>query len=120
MSRRSVLNGNRSDQDLSADAAGDRRRAGTCLNELVTNANKCAYGGDAGPLTVTLVADRNLFRLIVADSGAGRTSTRVGFGSRMMDALVGQLGGTLEFEDNYPGTKATLVAPIGSKSGAKP
>jgi hypothetical protein len=38
----------------------------------------------------------------------------------MMDALVGQLGGTLEFEDNYPGTKATLVAPIGSKSGAKP
>ena len=38
----------------------------------------------------------------------------------MMDALVGQLGGTLEFEDNYPGTKATLVAPIESKSGAKP
>ena len=93
---------------------------GLVLNELITNANKYAYGGDAGPLTVTLVADRNLFRLIVADSGAGRTSTRVGFGSRMMDALVGQLGGTLEFEDNYPGTKATLVAPIESKSGAKP
>ena len=40
---------------------------GLVLNEVVTNANRYAYGGDAGPLTVTLVADRILFRLIVAD-----------------------------------------------------
>ncbi|HEY7386768.1 MAG TPA: histidine kinase dimerization/phosphoacceptor domain -containing protein [Beijerinckiaceae bacterium] len=85
---------------------------GLVLTELVINANKYAYGGAAGPLHVTLVEDRNQFRLIVADEGVGHLSTRKGFGSRMMDALVRQLGGTLEFEDNKPGTRATLAAPI--------
>lgn len=35
-----------------------------------------------------------------------------GFGSRMIDALVQQLGGKLEFSDNQPGTRAVLSAPI--------
>jgi hypothetical protein len=30
----------------------------------------------------------------------------------MMDALVGQLGGSLDYEDNKPGLRATLSAPI--------
>ena len=52
------------------------------------------------------------FRLVVADEGVGRSPLRKGFGSRMMDALVSQLAGTLEFDDNRPGTRATLSAPI--------
>jgi two-component sensor histidine kinase len=74
--------------------------------------NKYAYGGAAGPLLVVLSETGNRFRLVVADEGVGRSSLRKGFGSRMMDALVSQLAGTLEFEDNRPGTRATLSAPI--------
>jgi two-component sensor histidine kinase len=85
---------------------------GLVVNELVTNVNKYAYGGKPGPLRITLAEDRNRFRLVVADEGSGRTSTRIGFGSRMMDALVSQLAGTLEFEDNRPGTRAIVSAPI--------
>jgi light-regulated signal transduction histidine kinase (bacteriophytochrome) len=85
---------------------------GLVLTELVINANKYAYGGASGPLRITLVEDRNTFRLIVADRGGGRTGNRKGFGTRMMDALVTQLAGTLDYEDNKPGTAAVLVAPI--------
>jgi two-component sensor histidine kinase len=83
---------------------------GLVLTELVINANKYAYGGAPGPLRVTLTEEANRLRLIVADEGAGRTSSRKGFGSRMMDALVTQLGGTLEYEDARPGTRAILQA----------
>jgi light-regulated signal transduction histidine kinase (bacteriophytochrome) len=85
---------------------------GLVLTELVINANKYAYGGAAGPLRITLIEDRNTFRLMVADKGGGRTGNRRGFGTRMMDALVTQLGGTLDYEDGAPGTSAILVAPI--------
>jgi light-regulated signal transduction histidine kinase (bacteriophytochrome) len=84
---------------------------GLVLTELVINANKYAYGGAPGPLRVTLSEEGNRLRLIVADEGAGRTSSRKGFGSRMMDALVAQLGGTLEYEDARPGMRAILQAP---------
>ena len=84
---------------------------GLVLNELVTNANKYAYGGAPGPLRITLMEDRNLFHLTVADQGVGRRAERKGFGTRMMDALVMQLSGTLTFEDARPGTRAILSAP---------
>jgi two-component system, chemotaxis family, sensor kinase Cph1 len=48
----------------------------------------------------------------VADDGSGRSPSHKGFGSRMMDALVSQLAGDLDFEDNKPGTRAILTAPI--------
>jgi light-regulated signal transduction histidine kinase (bacteriophytochrome) len=85
---------------------------GLVLNELVTNVNKYAYGGAAGPLHISLAEDRSRFRLVVADEGVGRGSARAGFGSRMMDALVAQLAGTLEFADNRPGTRAIVSAPV--------
>lgn len=71
-----------------------------------------AYGGSPGPLLVTLVEDRNLFRLIVADKGVGRAATRKGFGSRLLAGLVRQLSGTLDYEDNQPGTRAVLTGTI--------
>src|SRR5690606_17851126 len=85
---------------------------GLVLTELIINANKYAYGSGAGPLRVSLREDRNTFRLVVADSGAGKTGENRGFGSRMMEALVAQLGGSLEFSDNRPGLCATLIAPV--------
>jgi two-component sensor histidine kinase len=86
--------------------------AGLVLTELVTNANKYAYGGEPGPLEISLVEDRAHFRLSVADQGRGKESPREGFGSRMMEALVAQLSGELEYQNNNPGLRAILTAPI--------
>jgi light-regulated signal transduction histidine kinase (bacteriophytochrome) len=90
---------------------------GLVLTELVINVNKYAYGGGAGPVSVTLAENANRFRLIVADEGVGRGAARKGFGSRMMDALVAQLAGTMEFQDNNPGTRVILSAPITQSPG---
>lgn len=82
---------------------------GLVVTELVINANKYAYGGAPGRLRVTLTQDGNRLRLIVADEGVGRGPARKGFGSRIIEALVGQLHGTLEYQDARPGTRAVLT-----------
>jgi len=85
---------------------------GLILTEFFINANKYAYGGAPGPLRVALAEHGNTFRLTVADQGQGRGAGKSGFGSRMIDVLVSQLGGTLELSDNRPGTRAVLSAPL--------
>lgn len=85
---------------------------GLVLTELVINATKYAYPEGFGTIDVTLEQHRATLRLIVADHGGGKKATAAGFGSRMMDALVHQLGGSLLFEDNGPGLRAILAAPI--------
>ncbi|MGJ3626516.1 sensor histidine kinase [Sphingomonas sp. MMS24-JH45] len=85
---------------------------GLVAAELVINATKYAYAGNIGPIAVTLEQYRNRLRLIVADQGVGKDTTRVGFGSRMMTALVQRMGGEVEYADNAPGLRAVLTAPI--------
>jgi len=48
----------------------------------------------------------------VADSGRGKSGSRVGFGSRMMTAIVAGLSGTIEHDDNMPGLRVILTVPI--------
>jgi chemotaxis family two-component system sensor kinase Cph1 len=85
---------------------------GLVVTELVININKYAYAGAAGPIEIALTEHAGRFRLVVADKGQGRTSGRRGFGTRMMTALVTQLGGELEFEDNQPGLRVVFSAPV--------
>ncbi len=85
---------------------------GLVLAELLINVNKHAYAGGAGPIEIRLTEERANFRLVVADRGAGKVSSRMGFGTRMMNALVAQLGGELSYEGNHPGVRAVLAAPI--------
>lgn len=85
---------------------------GLILTELMINANKYAYEGGAGVLDIRLTEVRDKLRLTVADKGKGKVGGRKGFGSRLMDALVGQLGGELVYEDNGPGLRAVLTAPL--------
>nr|WP_174274083.1 histidine kinase dimerization/phosphoacceptor domain -containing protein [Sphingomonas bacterium] len=93
---------------ISADRAVN---VGLILTELVINANKYAYGGGGGPISITLEPYRNQFRLIVADRGTGKTRTREGFGTRMMNAMVQRLDGTIEQSDNLPGLRVIVCAP---------
>jgi light-regulated signal transduction histidine kinase (bacteriophytochrome) len=97
---------------ISADRAV---HVGLVLTELVINANKYAYAGQPGPIEVTLEQYRNSFRLIVADQGKGKaspSSERQGFGTRMMNAMVARLDGTIEQSDNCPGLRVIVTAPI--------
>ncbi|WP_244631282.1 histidine kinase dimerization/phosphoacceptor domain -containing protein [Aureimonas sp. ME7] len=96
---------------ISADRAVP---VGLIVTELVINASKYAYEGKAGPLAIALEQHHDRFRLIVADRGPGKgTSVKgTGFGSRMLNAVVGQIGGTLENHDNRPGLRTTVLAPV--------
>lgn len=85
---------------------------GLILTELVINANKYAYGGKAGPIELSLEQHRNSYRLIVADQGQGKTGERKGFGTRMLNAMVDRLGGTLAEVSNKPGLRVIFTAPV--------
>jgi len=85
---------------------------GLILTELLININKHAYGGGAGPIEIRLIEERTNLKLIVADRGGGKVSSRTGFGTRVINALVTQLGGELIYEVNHPGVRAVLTAPI--------
>ncbi|MFD2651027.1 histidine kinase dimerization/phosphoacceptor domain -containing protein [Brucella rhizosphaerae] len=85
---------------------------GLVYSELVTNANKYAYDGAPGPTSVTLDQHFNQARLVVADSGTGKTRSRAGFGSKMLKAIVLGLGGEMEELDNSPGLKVVVTVPI--------
>ena len=86
---------------------------GLLLTELVINVQKYAYAGRPGPLSVKLEQHRGKLRLIVSDSGVGKPSgTRSGFGKRMLVAVVDRLKGSLDEEDNKPGLRTIVTAPI--------
>ncbi|WP_027173773.1 histidine kinase dimerization/phosphoacceptor domain -containing protein [Methylobacterium sp. 10] len=91
---------------------------GLILTELVINANKYAYAGAVGPIAISLEQHRNRFRLIVADQGRGKTGTRSGFGTRMLNAMVDRLGGSIENTSNQPGLRVIMTASIGAPEPA--
>jgi light-regulated signal transduction histidine kinase (bacteriophytochrome) len=85
------------------------------VTELLTNAVKHAYGGAPGPIDVAVAGGPNgSIRIVVADQGAGMEQTERpgGFGSRLTRLLIAQIKGELDFQDNRPGTKVVLTAPL--------
>ncbi|MBE7211191.1 MAG: GAF domain-containing protein [Gluconacetobacter diazotrophicus] len=86
---------------------------GIVLTELLINVNKYAYGGRPGPIEIRMSEDGKRLRLAVADRGVGKAGDRKGFGSRMMDGFIAQLGGKLDYENNDPGLRAVVTVPIG-------
>lgn len=86
---------------------------GLVLTELIINAQKYAYGGGAGPLSITLEQARGGLRLCVADEGVGSASVGKGFGSRMIGSLAAQLGATVEHQNAHPGLRVVVTGPTG-------
>ena len=86
------------------------------VTELLTNAVRHAYGGEPGPVEVTLVREdaKPAVRIAVEDHGPRPGGERPddGFGSRLMRALLAQLGGGIVLEDNRPGLRAVLEVPL--------
>ena len=92
--------------------AGRAVTIGLILTELIINAQKYAYDGQPGPLHIAFTGDETHFRLTVEDEGKGGHKAGKGFGSLMIQSLVGQLGGELAYHDRSPGLEAVLRARI--------
>src|SRR5580700_7079175 len=87
---------------------------GLIVNELVTNAVKYAFPGEAkGTVMVTLKRVPGELRLTVADDGQGLDPRRAdsGLGGRLVDGFAQQLGGQVERESNSRGTTVHLILP---------
>jgi light-regulated signal transduction histidine kinase (bacteriophytochrome) len=85
------------------------------VTELLTNAVKHAYRGAPGPIDVVISGGPNgSIRIAVADQGSGmeRTERPGGFGSRLTRMLMAQAKGEIDFQDNRPGTRVVLTAPL--------
>jgi light-regulated signal transduction histidine kinase (bacteriophytochrome) len=85
------------------------------VTELLTNAVRHAYGGEPGPVEVTVEEeDGRAIRITVSDHGAGMAGgdRRDGFGSRLVRLLVAQVKGELVLEETRPGLRAVLVVPL--------
>jgi chemotaxis family two-component system sensor kinase Cph1 len=87
---------------------------GLLVSELLTNAVKYAYAGAPGPVEVGVREERGTaVRVVVSDRGGGvRDNTRRGLGSRLTDALMAQLNGTVEMQTSSAGTIVTLCVPL--------
>ncbi|MGA7384261.1 MAG: histidine kinase dimerization/phosphoacceptor domain -containing protein [Methylocella sp.] len=87
---------------------------GLIVNELVTNAVKYGFPGEAhGTVTVTLKRLPGELRLTVADDGQGLDPRGAdsGLGGRLVDRLAQQLGGQVERESGSLGTAVRLILP---------
>ena len=88
---------------------------GLIMNELVTNAIKYAFPGEAkGTVMVTLKRVPGELRLTVADDGQGLDPQRTdsGLGSRLVDGFAQQLGGQVERKSDSQGTTVHLILPL--------
>ena len=87
---------------------------GLIVNELVTNAVKYGFPGEAkGTVMVTLKRVPGELWLTVADDGQGRDPRRAdsGLGSRLVDGFAQQLGGQVERKSDSQGTMVHLILP---------
>ena len=87
---------------------------GLIVNELVTNAVKYAFPGEAkGTVLVRLKRAPGELRLTVADDGQGVDPRRVdsGTGGRLVEGFAQQLGGQVERESDSRGTTVRLILP---------
>jgi PAS domain S-box-containing protein len=87
---------------------------GLIVNELVTNAIKYGFPGEArGTVMVTLKRAPGELRLTVADDGQGLDPQRAdsGLGGRLVDGFAQQLGGQIERKSDSQGTTVHLILP---------
>ncbi len=85
---------------------------GLIVNELVTNAFKYAFPDNrSGTIRVDFhrLAPGPGYELTVADDGVGAREAGEGLGSRLVNQLVQQIGGTIERSGGTPGTTTTVT-----------
>lgn len=91
-------------------------QVGVILAELLTNAMKYAYPGEAGgPIRVALAIAGEEAVLTVADEGVGMAPGAArgsGVGSRIIGSMARTLRGRVEQEPGEPGTRIRIIFPV--------
>lgn len=90
-------------------------------NELMTNAIRHAFpDGRRGRIRVGAAPSDGIVRIVVADDGIGLggTPTSGAFGRTLVDMLVRQLRGGVEWQDAAPGTRAVVHVPLRAEAHA--
>jgi len=87
---------------------------GLILNELLTNAAKYAFPGDAaGTVSARLRSENDRGTLTVEDSGWGMPSGSSGFGTQLVRSLAEQIRGRADVRSGAGGTAWTVEFPLG-------
>jgi two-component sensor histidine kinase len=87
---------------------------GLIVNELITNAFKYAFIDDQiGHVAVQFQASGGQISLGIEDDGVGCSEhSEPGLGTRLVNLLVDQLGGTLKRENLNPGCRVSVTVPL--------
>jgi two-component sensor histidine kinase/CheY-like chemotaxis protein len=93
---------------------------GMIVTELVTNAIKYAYPGEAGDIRVSLSQDsEGATVLVVADDGVGWSgqgpASGTGLGGKIIGAMAKSLATTIEYAQQPLGTRAVVKIPRDSE-----
>jgi two-component sensor histidine kinase len=88
-------------------------RVGLIVTELIVNAVRHGIQADeGGVISVELAVRSDLVECYVIDNGRPLSSPLAGAGSRIVDALAGGMGGTIERRFDKCGTSVLLAFPL--------
>lgn len=96
-------------------AAGRAAALALIINELVTNALKHAFDGTDHPVLTTRIRTAgDNFVIDIEDNGVGmgETNGSATFGTKLIRSLGRQLKAEISWEENNPGTRATIRLPM--------
>jgi two-component sensor histidine kinase len=87
-------------------------RLGLVITELVTNAAKHAFKGRGhGLIRIEMSRPSGWWRCTLFDNGTGISAGSSGMGSRILNELVGAMGGKIIARSDPDGTAVTVVLP---------
>jgi two-component sensor histidine kinase len=86
-------------------------RLGLIVSELITNAERHAFGNGGGLISVELLPSLSFVECRVTDNGTGEANTYPGHGLKIVEALAKSLGGTIDQRFGPHGAKAVLIFP---------
>jgi two-component sensor histidine kinase len=86
-------------------------RLGMIASELITNAERHAFGDDGGTIRVELSSSGNYVVFRVADDGCFREPVVPGRGTKILQALARGLDGEIAQRFGHDGAVSTLVFP---------
>jgi len=96
-------------------------RLGLIVSELITNAERHAFGNGGGLIRVELLPSLSFIECRVTDNGTRNANTRPRHGLKIVEALAKSLGGTIDQRFGSCGATAVLIFPtqIGTTESAR-
>ena len=86
-------------------------RLGLIVSELITNAERHAFGNGGGLIRVELLPSLLFIECRVSDNGTSKANTRSRHGLKIVEALAKSLGGTIDQRFGPRGATAVLIFP---------